>query len=201
MQLVHLSSLKGYLNIAESNIQYDVMLAAMIEQVSQQIETALNRWLEFKQRTQVFHGGSIYCNLRAYPIVIDDSNPFSLNLATYGQTPPIANMTQNVDYFVDIITGTVQFLVTPLEYPNILTITYSGGYAADSSGVLQVPDDLKRACIMQCAYIYKQRNNDGITQLHLSDGGQITIAPSGLLKGVEQIIEQYRNMGYIDGVL
>lgn len=181
MKLISLDSLKTFLEKTDN--QHDAMLTTIIEQVSQALETALNRKLTKAERVEKFNGDRRMYYVSAYPI----DTGAALSVSVEGVVK-----TKDSDYFVDAESGLIEFwLTTVYTKPFGVQITYTGGYTV-SSDVLAVPDDLKRATMMQCAFDFKRRKDLGLTSVTMPDGTLTTEMPAELLPEVKRIIKTYR---------
>jgi hypothetical protein len=158
-------------------------------------------------------GGSTDLNGSIYVITVTDTNNFTLNgtdsslFSTYtsGGTVCIStsnstvitvagssSYTEDSDYYIWEDEGRIEFVAAHTStLPKQVKITYTGGYSL-SSGVLDVPDDLKRACKLQVAYEFKRRNDIGITAMTLPDGSITSMEVNEFLPEVRKILVHYR---------
>ena len=183
MKLISLDNLKAF--IEKTDNQHDAILTLIVEQVSQRLETALNRKLSKAARTEKFNGGRQRYYVSAYPI--DLAQP--LTVSVEGTTK-----TKDVDYWVEEESGLIEFwLETVYSKPMGVSVVYTGGYAVDgTTSVVAVPDDLKRACYMQCAFDFKRRKDLGLNSVTMPDGSVSVESPAELLPEVKAIIKSQR---------
>ena len=188
MKLISRANLKTYLSIAATT--YDDLLDLIISQTSARLQKYLNRKLKKQEYTEYFNIpiSRKTFNLRAYPI--DLTEDFTV-------TQYDVEDTINVDYFVYEDKGIVQYYTerTRCSEPKCMKFVYTGGYEelyTDSEYVLDVPDDIQRAAMIQSAYDFKRRKDIGLTTTTTPDGS-ISKANDTLLPEVVDILKSYRN--------
>lgn len=185
IKLISADDLKIFLESDEGDFNdfYD----QLIPQVSSQIETFLNRELKEEARTKYFSGGRKYyyvpafpINLSPAPIVVED------------------NTTQTVDsdYYIFENEGLISFQYETVNWrPKAVKITWTGGYAEDVDGVLAVPDDIKAACLQQCAYVFKRRKDLGNSGVSTPNGNISYVKALQLLPNVVDMLKPHRASG------
>jgi len=184
MKLCSVLELKNFLEIPPDQVEFDELLESIIKAVSARIERALNRKLKKEQRTEYFTAGKKVYSLSAYPI----DKEAGLTVEVWGS--------ERTDYVVYPESGLIEFINdTGIPWPKKVAVTYTGGYE-EVNGILQVPDDLKQACIMQAAFLFKRRKDIGLRSVSMPDGSISVQAPTKLLPEVEEIIKSYRRMPY-----
>lgn len=184
IKLISLDDLKIFLEGDTAN--FNDQLNQLIPLVSSQIETYLNRSLKEEARTEYFSGGRRYYYLAAYPI---NTSPAVVVLED--------NVTQSVDsdYFIFEDDGLIEFQYQTSDWrPKIIKITWTGGYA-ETGRVLAVPNDIKQACILQCAYVFKRRRDLGNSGASSPNGNISYTAAIELLPNVKHILSLHRNNG------
>ncbi len=182
IKLISEQDLKLFLE--EDNADFNDQFAQLVPQVSAQIENFLNRELKEEARTKYFSGGKRYYYSNAFPI---NTTPAPIILE--------ADVTQNPndDYYTFEEEGLFEFQYTTQNWkPKMIKITWTGGYAADVDGVLAVPDDLKQACILQCAYVFKRRRDLGSSGASTPNGNISYTGAISLLKGVKELLYPHR---------
>ena len=185
MKLTSIESLKLYLEKEDDT--HDELLDSIIDQVSARIETALNRELTKMERNQYFEGGKRYYYLCAYPIDITEPVVVEIN----GDIK-----TLDSDYYVWEKEGLIHFVyVTADNVPKNVNITWTGGYE-EIYGVLDVPYDLKRACLMESAFEFRRRFDGGLSGVSMQSGSISVNQPSSLLPEVIETIKSYRKYPY-----
>jgi hypothetical protein len=182
IRLVTLQSLKDFLEKTDNT--QDALLNDIIGWVSKEFETYLNRNLKKEQRTKHFDSGNrIYC-LPAYPI---DS------AATFTMTYSNATQTLNNHYYLYEDEGIVEFFCrTYYTMPKEIAVTWTGGFE-EVNNVLNVPDDIKFACVLQSAFVFKRRKDLGLNSINLPDGSVSVLSPTDLLPDVRKILNRYKN--------
>lgn len=181
MQLVSLADVKSFLE--KTDTTHDALITAIIEYYSQDFENRLNRLLKKQARTMRFDGGKRVYSLPAYPIDTAASITVKVDDVT---------RTKDDDYFVYDEEGLIEFRwSTPMTEPRNVEITWTGGYA-EVSGVITVPDDLKNACKIQSAYLFRRRNDLGLTSISMPDGSVSVSNPADLLPEVKSVLSRYR---------
>jgi len=182
MKLIDTNDLKVFLE--KDDFEHDSLLEMIIEYISTDLETAMNRYLEKKERIEKFRGGGKIFALKAPPI--DNVNhPFVLT---------IDNDTQAADddYYIHTDSGLVEFVVnTEYTEPKQLSILYTGGYSGTGNS-LAVPNDIKMACTLQSSFLFRRRKDIGINQLSMPDGSIGSFLTGEFLPQVQKIVDRYR---------
>ena len=182
IKLISEEDLKLFLE--EGTADFNDQFTQVITQVSAQIETFLNRKLKEEARTKYFSGGRRYYYVDAFPI---NTSPAPIVLE--------GDVTQlpNSDYYTFEEDGLFEFQYqTETWKPQMIKITWTGGYAADADEVLAVPDDLKQACLLQCAYTFKRRRDLGNSGASTPNGNVSYTGAIALLKGVKELLYPHR---------
>lgn len=184
MRLITREDLLAYMDNKSDNV-HDKLLDTIIDGVSQRFEVFLRRKLTGEERTEVFDGGKKRYLLPAYPI--DTGETITINI------DGVTSFVEDTDYFVWDKMGMIEFSgKISNEKPRILSITWTGGYAADATtGALAVPDDIKRVCIMQCAFEFRRRRDMGISSVSSPDGNITVNRPAALLPEVIATLQPY----------
>lgn len=183
MKLISLSDLKSWLGKVDT--VHDVELGLLIDHVSARIETALNRNLKKEQRIVYFNAGRRHYWVDAYPI----DAVAAITVEVDGTVK-----VKDSDYYVWEKEGLIEFqTATSYSKPKQVKITWTGGYT-ETAGTLAVPDDLKKACLMQCAFEFRRRNDIGLSSINIPDGSISVLSPAKLLPEVEAIIAGYRKL-------
>lgn len=198
MQLITVTNLKLFLD-DKKDTQHDRMLEIIINGVSDMIQTHLNRYLSKAQYTHYFEadGLSTLFYLPAYPVIITSGvNPITFTVTVNEDVQEI-----NDDFFLREDEGLIRFYTPPLYVqPKGIKVEWTGGYdliddSSDDDGSLDVPDAVKLAAYLQCSYMYRRRNDIGISTLVLPDG---SIKKSGksyrLLPEVVSMLVNYRRV-------
>jgi hypothetical protein len=180
INLVTLAELKGFI-LEKTNTDADTLLTNIISYVSKRFETYLNKPLKKELRTEYFDAGHRIYYLSTFPI---DTTTFTVTLDSIVQTI-------NDNYYLWDDKGKLEFYITPSYIePKQVKVEYYGGYAEDA-GILNVPDDIKYACLLQCSFLYRRRKDIGLTSINLPDGSA-NIYTQGLLSEVKDILNNYK---------
>jgi hypothetical protein len=186
LKLISLADLKAFIGEDSIGTGKDALLTAIIEYVSPRIESYLNRNLRKETRRTLFNAGKKIFALSAYPI---DSSTTAVSVVLDGTTQTI-----NSDYFVWEDRGVVEFEYTPLyTEPQQIAITWVGGYT-EISDVIEVPDDIKLACVLQCSYVFRRRKDIGATSISMPDGSVSSAGSMQLLPEVKDILGAYKRL-------
>lgn len=189
MKLESRSNIKLFLAVTITD--YDDLIDLINSQVSANIEKYLNRKLKKQEYTEYFNIkiDKKYFNLKAYPI--DLTEDFTV-------TQYDVEDTINSDYYVWEDLGVVEYF-TPRNHsnqPKPIKIVYTGGYEevySDSEYVLDVPDDLARACLLQVVFEFRSRRDLGLLSVTTPDGSISKSRSAELLPNVKKILDSYRN--------
>lgn len=182
IQLITVAELKSFIDKSDSND--DTLLTSIIQYVSKEFEVYCNRFFKKDQRSKYYDAGNRFFNLTAWPI--DSTTTFTVTYDSDVQTI-------NDDYFVWYDEGVVEFYETPTRSePKQVYITWTGGYT-ETSSVLAVPDDLKFACVMQCAFVYARRRTLGLSGINSPDGRIQVLSTANLLPDVIKILNRYKH--------
>lgn len=183
ISLVSLAELKAFI-LEKTNTDSDTLLTNIITYISGSMQTYLNRNLEKMFRTEYFNTG-----IRLYYVSSPPIDTTTLTV-TYDDTA----QTINDDYYLWENEGKIEFYVTPSYIqPKQLKIEYYGGYQKNGNNVLEVPDDIKYACLLQCSFIYRRRKDIGTSSVNLPDSNIQTFGYGvELLPEVKNILNRYR---------
>ena len=191
MKLESRERIKTLLEISKTN--HDTILDYMIEYISQRIEKYLNRKLKKQEYTEYFNVNISRkrFSLKAYPIdLTEDFTASQYNVED----------TINSDYYVYDEDGIVQYFTprTHCNEPKCIKFVYTGGYEevyTDGENVLDVPDDLKRACYMQVAFEFRRRRDLGLLSITTPDGSISKESAASLLPEVKNVLDSYKHIG------
>jgi len=173
--------------------QWDEALIFLINAFSRAMEGPrfLNRALEYRERTDTFHGGTTYVRVQAPPI---DRGQLLEVWDDPGWTfDPESALILNSDFYLSagdahvVRAGT--FFQDGLES---VRVHYVGGLV-DHANERWPPDDLRSAAAMQVAFWHQRRETMGLTQVNAPGGGAFVVKePSQLLPWVTLAIQTYR---------
>ena len=106
--------------------------------------------------------------------------------------------TINSDYYVYEDEGIVEYF-TPRNHcnePKCMKFVYTGGFEEiyiNGEDVLNVPNDLQRACLIQTSFEFRSRKDLGAITISTPDGSTSKGSTGTLLNEVQEIIKSYRN--------
>lgn len=79
-----------------------------------------------------------------------------------------------------------------------IRIIYRGGYTSAGQtvggGEFALPDDLREAAILQASFVYKRRNDIGLTSISVTGGSIDSFSAMDLLPMVKMTLEKYRRL-------
>jgi len=183
ISLVSKDTVKLFLDIALTDTNYDSLIITLIQLVSDRIQLFLNRELAAIERIDYFEAGRRKYYVSAYPIL----NPTTLTVALDTNI-----QTNNEEYFVREDVGLIEFeFKTCYVEPKEIKITYIGGYT-ETLGVLNVPDALKYACLLQTAFVFRRRKDIGMNSISMPDGSMATMFSGDLLPEVKNVLKGFR---------
>lgn len=185
VRFITVADVKTYLD-GKSDSTDDALLDMLVAAVSARVESFLSRNMVAASRTQKFNGGARRYVLDAYPIAASPAPVVTVDGLT---------MTVDLDYWVHPEQGYIEFLVAPAATkPRIVSITWTGGYAQDAtSKLVDVPEDIKLAVMLQVAFMFKRRKELGLESVTMPNGTINTTSTAKLLQEVERILRAYRN--------
>jgi hypothetical protein len=170
---------------------FDDLLTMIVEWESAKIERALKRWLTYDSYTEYRDAGKRLYYMKAYPIVEDEaSEPLIVTVDDMVKV-------KGTDYYLWKEQGLIEFEYAPTyTKPRQVKFVWTGGYRTitedgDRYGALDIPLPLEQAAIMQCAFVFRRRNDIGLSAITLPDGSVSTPYSGDLLPQVRKIIAQY----------
>jgi len=182
MKLVEPEKVFRYLG--GDSARYYELIDEIITGLTARFENFCNREFSKAERTIYYNGGRKYYYLPAYPIDLSANLEVTVLGTTY---------TKDSEYYVWEEDGLIEFVTAPtVSLPKSVKIIWTGGYTVRTDGVIQVPDALQRACILQTAFEFRRRNDVGITSVSMPDGSITVDSPTELLPEVRRILRQYR---------
>mgnify|MGYP001222820502 CR=1 FL=1 len=194
MQLITISNLKMFLD-GKSDTQHDRMLELIINGVSDIVQTHLNRYLLKAEYTHYFEADNLRkaFYLPAYPVDLINEL-FTVTIDDDEQTI-------DDDYYVREEEGLIVFYLPPIyTHPKNIKVVWTGGYetiddSSDDDGSLAVSDTIKLAVCLQCSYVYRRRNDIGVSTLVLPDGSiKKSSKAYRLLPEVVSMLENHRRV-------
>jgi len=192
IKLVSAANVRTYLNFTSTN--QDTLIEELIEQVSEDIQSHCDR--TFTEGTDVLEypiGGGKYLSLKRFPIT-------SVSHVRYNTDFDFTDSGDDVDSDSYTISGDFDDLglifFKGYKWHNAegsLQVKYTGGYA-DTADILNVPDDLKKACIMQVAYLMDRRKSMGVRNASGQEGSLNFESGYDFLPTVLGMVDRYRRL-------
>jgi hypothetical protein len=179
--------------------EFDAMLTRLIDSFAAIAKTYTGRTLiaPAADATEYYTGLGQFLQVMAYPIIAVTSIK---EAADYDYTNAEA-LTANTDY--RLVNGGLKGVLYRtwgnwLDLPDAVQITYRGGYCAagvtPSTGEHELPADLREAAIEQVCFIFKRRDDIGLSSNSFQGGSINVFASMDLLPMVKQILETYRRL-------
>jgi hypothetical protein len=147
--------------------------------------------------TEYYTGCGAYLQLKSYPLAsitsIKEASDYDFDAA--------AAMVINDDYRTvsNGIRGVLYRIWTEWHYAaDSIQVIYRGGYCAagvtPGTGQTALPDDLREAAIEQCSFIFKRRDDIGLSSNSFQGGSINVFASMELLPLVKQTLDCYRRL-------
>ena len=195
MKLITVDGLKAFAEIRDN--KSDDLLEIIVTTMSARFQTYLNRNLELGTYTDYFEAGrgrrKYY--LSAYPVMLDS------DLDNFILTDNGSVLTINDDFYLREDEGLLEFYLAPIFIvPKQIKVVYTGGYRViDDSGIndgaINVPGDVKLATYLQCSYMFKRRNDLGLTSVAVSGGFSVSGSKAlALLPDVKAMLRNHRRV-------
>jgi len=149
--------------------------------------------------TEYYTGRGNYLSLDRYPIigepVVKEAWDYDFDSATA--------LTAGEDYRI-LKNGRSGLLWRiPIGWPDredSIQIVYRGGYlpagVTAEDGVESLPAQLREVAIEQASFLFKRRDDIGLSSVGFEGGSFNKFAPLGLLPGVEEVLKSYCNKSY-----
>jgi hypothetical protein len=194
--LCTLDDLKTRLGIGS---EFDAMLTRIIDSFSAIAKTYTGRTLLAPaiDATEYYTGVGNFLQVMAYPVIAITSVK---EASDYDYAAADA-LVANTDYrLVNAgLKGILYRLWTNwLDLPDCVQIVYRGGYCAagvtPSTGEHALPADLREAAIEQVSFIFKRRDDIGLSSNSFQGGSINVFSSMDLLPMVKQILDSYRRL-------
>jgi hypothetical protein len=189
-----LADVKDRLGITSTD--YDLVISRIISGIGSLFDTVTGRSLIVNAAdvTEYYKGLSPLLVVKRYPIVSITSITEALDYDFSNATALVAN----TDYRLtdDGAGGILHRIYTYWpDVPDAVQVVYRGGYCSagqtPGSGETAMPNDLREAAIEQASFIFKRKDDIGLTSVAF-DGGSIgKSSPMKLLPMVEQTLKPY----------
>lgn len=179
--------------------EQDAMLTRIIASFAAIAKTWTGRTLiaPAADATEYYTGCGEFLQVTAYPIIGITSIKEAADYDYANATALVAN----TDY--RLVKGGLRGVLHRswcdwLALPDGIQIVYRGGYCAagvtPSTGEYELPDDLREAAIEQCSFIFKRRDDIGVSSNSIQGGSINVFANMDLLPMVKQILDSYRRV-------
>ena len=210
IKLVSVANVRTYLNFSSTN--QDTLIGELIEQVSEDIQNYCDRL--FTAATDELEypvGGGQYLSLKRFPIttithirynidsdfsdsaddISSDDYKYAASLKDQGlvfyKRSKLKVQLSNITY--------ASGYVWP-DDPDRLQVKYTGGYG-NTAGVLNVPDDLKKACVIQVSYLFDRRKSLGTSNVSGQEGSLNYENVYNFLPNVLGMIDKYKRYALV----
>tara|TARA_Y100001973_G_C5147858_1_gene306407 strand:- start:290 stop:928 length:639 start_codon:yes stop_codon:yes gene_type:complete len=210
IKLVSVANVRTYLNFSSTN--QDTLIGELIEQVSEDIQNYCDRL--FTAATDELEypvGGGQYLSLKRFPIttithirynidsdfsdsaddISSDDYKYAASLKDQGlvfyKRSKLKVQLSNITY--------ASGYVWP-DDPDSLQVKYTGGYG-NTAGVLNVPDDLKKACVIQVSYLFDRRKSLGTSNVSGQEGSLNYENVYNFLPNVLGMIDKYKRYALV----
>lgn len=201
-KLISNSELKTYLDFTGTG--EDTLLDEMIENVSAQFELYCDRlFAEETGRVEYPLGGTNTLKLKLFPITTitsiyeDPQRTFGANTLIDSSEYYGAGDVGTMGWIIRQSTWRREFSgAASLKWLNgldVVKVTYTGGYTV-TAGITAAPDQVKKACIRQCSYLWDRRATLGTTSASGGDGSSSFLGAYDLLPEVKASLQAYRRL-------
>jgi len=192
-----LSDVRDRLGIAVADTDNDTAIAQLITNLESLFNAYCNRQLILNSTdaTQYYTGQGARLQLLRYPIV----SVTSIKVAYDYDFDSATALTANTDYRIIAggLTGILFRMYIPWESAeDSIQIIYKAGYCAagqsPADDEFAMPGDLREACIEQTTFLFKRRDDIGLSSVGMDGGSFSKFAPMDLLPMVKKTLDRYR---------
>jgi len=184
---------KELLEIDSGDTTYDTILGRMVDYVSRRIENYIDRELESKGRTEEYsiQERQSVVFLRHYPVTaiasVKSSTDWDFNSVSAYDSD---------NYHVDGETGMLHLKLYPSAGPNSLQVSYTAGFAADTSALASAYPDISFAADLQTAALFRRKDAPQGEMLRFADSTSKNEGPIQLLPDVVEALAPYRRLRF-----
>ena len=184
---------KELLEIDSSDTTYDTILGRMVDYVSRRFENYIDREFESKGRTEEYsvQQRQSVVFLRHYPVTAIASVKSSTD---WDFSSVSAYDSDN--YHVDAETGMLHLKLYPSAGPNSLQVSYTAGFAADTSALVTSHPDIAFAADLQTAALFRRKDAPQGEMLRFADSTSKSEGPVQLLPDVVEALAPYRRLRF-----
>ena len=183
--------------LGETGTDYDTLIKQIIAAMGDRFDRYTQRQLirPTVDLTEYYSGPGSCIHLRAYPVIEITSIKVSYDYTFSSESA----LTADSEYRLlsDGRSGVIfrNNLNWP-DQPDCVQVIYRGGYVpagqTPAAGETSMPNDLREAAILQASYIFKRRDDIGLTAVSYQGGSVSKFAAIKLLPEVEQTLDSYR---------
>ena len=196
-RLATLADVRDRLGLAAGNTAYDDLLHRILSGLTAIFESHCHRPLLAPAAavTEYYAGRGPYLRLQRYPLIAITSITEALDFVWASGTALVAD----TDY--RILNGGANGILYRmnshwLDQVDATRIIYRGGYcsagATPGTGETALPADLREAAIEQASFLYKRRDDIGLSGQSFEGGSISHFSALKLLPLVEAILDKYR---------
>jgi len=186
-----LAAVKTAMNTTSSSTALDGLIATEIGDISAE----MTRYLGFhtlsasRTETYVLRHGKRVLTLDARPVTV---LPTSLKIANHPDDFSAASEIDSRDYVVHQEAGWIKFSRRMARDTSFVRVTYTGGLAADSSGIITNYPELARAAALQVKFLHERRDSIGGSVTTLAGAKTTYNSQYGLLAQTRRVLDAYR---------
>lgn len=186
---------KTRLGISDSD--YDVMIAAIVSGLTGRFDAFCGRTLlqTAADVTEYYTGLSQHLQLNRYPVIAITS----VKEAWDRDFDSATALTAEEDYWPMSLGKNGILYREAIRWPvkpDSIQVIYRGGYAAageePGSSETALPAEIREAALQQATFIYKRRDDIGLSGVGFEGGSISKFAAMKLLPDVEEVLKQYR---------
>lgn len=187
-----LADIKDRLGIAKSD--NDAVIKRIIINIESVFDSFTGRNLiqPASDIIEYYTGGSAYITLKRYPIISITTVKEAVDYDYVNADALIADC----DYRLIAQRGCLYRIYDKWsELPDCVQVVYRGGYVPAGqtigTGETQLPDDIREAAIEQGSFIFKRRDDIGLSGVGFSGGSYNIFSAMDLLPQVKNILNKY----------
>lgn len=182
----------------------DTFIAQAITAVSGDLERVMDRHAQQTARTETYavKYTKNFLLLRGYPL--DTGAALTVKVSQTLDFTDSDALTEDEDYTCDPVTGELRLLeeyeprrnpysgmpIAPIQ----VQVTYTGGMATNTAGIISAFPELAQACDMQVVHLFKRRSMPGATSAQTGTSDISYTGELGLLSGVLATAKRFRRL-------
>lgn len=195
-RIVTLNDVKSRLGITTTDSD------TMLERIIAGVEAIFNRHTmrtliaPAADVTEYYTGCSSYLQLNNYPVISITSIKEALDYDFDSATALVANSEYRL---VKVGKNGILYKLFNIGWygvPDSIEVKYRGGYCAagitPGTGELALPDDLREAAILQSTFVFKRKDDIGLSGVSEQGGSMSKFADMELLPMVKEILDNYK---------